>query len=74
MKRATGFPFGFADPLVISIHALVKRATEVFTTAIWDLGISIHALVKRATTNNVFFPFSLTISIHALVKRATNMS
>ena len=33
----------------ISIHALVKRATEAPTTAADITAISIHALVKRAT-------------------------
>ena len=57
--------------MLISIHALVKRATQaqISLPVIWV--ISIHALVKRATSGkhgcNDFFD----ISIHALVKRAT---
>ena len=35
--------------MVISIHALVKRATKAENGLIVDLEISIHALVKRAT-------------------------
>ena len=34
----------------ISIHALVKRATNNVKVKIGKSGISIHALVKRATT------------------------
>ena len=33
----------------ISIHALVKRATELQAELYINKGISIHALVKRAT-------------------------
>ena len=35
--------------LCISIHALVKRATDMLPALIDLLEISIHALVKRAT-------------------------
>ena len=35
----------------ISIHALVKRATDMLANAERHRGISIHALVKRATYN-----------------------
>ena len=35
---------------MISIHALVKRATTQLPTRLRCVGISIHALVKRATT------------------------
>ena len=35
---------------VISIHALVKRATSFGSLDIKRLNISIHALVKRATS------------------------
>ena len=35
---------------VISIHALVKRATESHKAEVDKLNISIHALVKRATS------------------------
>ena len=34
---------------MISIHALVKRATFCFLTVFFKPWISIHALVKRAT-------------------------
>ena len=34
---------------IISIHALVKRATPAFTDSFSSAMISIHALVKRAT-------------------------
>ena len=56
----------------ISIHALVKRATEYVDPLPYLTGISIHALVKRATSTKCEFSFSkISISIHALVKRAT---
>ena len=35
---------------MISIHALVKRATKQYNVSMSDLAISIHALVKRATS------------------------
>ena len=35
--------------MTISIHALVKRATDDFINQVIRLFISIHALVKRAT-------------------------
>ena len=59
---------------MISIHALVKRATLV---SLWKRKtdtISIHALVKRATIANQQLKQSIDISIHALVKRATSSS
>ena len=55
----------------ISIHALVKRATEVPQTQSSSGFISIHALVKRATLVSVKSSVRVSISIHALVKRAT---
>ena len=57
--------------MMISIHALVKRATGSDTIAKTGNFISIHALVKRATTGNVNKGSQILISIHALVKRAT---
>ena len=36
--------------MIISIHALVKRATTADITMYGITAISIHALVKRATT------------------------
>ena len=58
--------------MVISIHALVKRATLMREH--YDLVdfISIHALVKRATAISHSLFISALISIHALVKRATD--
>ena len=56
---------------MISIHALVKRATVMTFTKSDKLSISIHALVKRATLPSVNAVLSVDISIHALVKRAT---
>ncbi len=49
MKRATVYGIDIQQDNVISIHALVKRAT--FDVALFDTAtvISIHALVKRAT-------------------------
>ena len=49
MKRAT-YNFIKNDlSLGISIHALVKRATEPTDEELKKFDISIHALVKRAT-------------------------
>ena len=55
----------------ISIHALVKRATEAYRKGEINDAISIHALVKRATARCFHFCGFRNISIHALVKRAT---
>ena len=55
----------------ISIHALVKRATEWKKKYPDTIGISIHALVKRATGLLPEKVEDKMISIHALVKRAT---
>ena len=55
----------------ISIHALVKRATDGGTKFVEICFISIHALVKRATKAFSTVIVNGTISIHALVKRAT---
>ena len=60
---------GFAVP--ISIHALVKRATEQALLKRALGYISIHALVKRATSIFGDVLRRMAISIHALVKRAT---
>ena len=60
MKRATGRKRVYYDKHKISIHALVKRATEVLCKTSAKLNISIHALVKRATT---CYLHSLTYSI-----------
>ena len=40
---------------MISIHALVKRATVMTFTKSDKLSISIHALVKRATLVTAFY-------------------
>ena len=56
---------------MISIHALVKRATLQDFLNLVTLRISIHALVKRATAISLTRTEMSTISIHALVKRAT---
>ena len=50
MKRATLSIIAIDDGIVISIHALVKRATEGAKFALSTFAISIHALVKRATS------------------------
>ena len=55
----------------ISIHALVKRATDEVERVQDYRGISIHALVKRATSYHIVDENTVRISIHALVKRAT---
>ena len=65
------FDFGTA----ISIHALVKRATEYIQFIHVPETISIHALVKRATCGNASIHVDAAhISIHALVKRATGLA
>ena len=56
---------------MISIHALVKRATKAVIHRFAMAGISIHALVKRATVFTKTRYNIDNISIHALVKRAT---
>ena len=56
---------------MISIHALVKRATGITVDAEPPEEISIHALVKRATKRKLRRCTHTRISIHALVKRAT---
>ena len=56
---------------MISIHALVKRATYHPLPPRRARAISIHALVKRATAPPQTQFAQNFISIHALVKRAT---
>ena len=62
---------GCNDFFDISIHALVKRATEALKKLTVKINISIHALVKRATSDLPRLASGDAISIHALVKRAT---
>ena len=71
MKRATDGDDWKHPYDIISIHALVKRATFFNDIINQAFGISIHALVKRATDWEANFPDMYDISIHALVKRAT---
>ena len=71
MKRATCEYIRTENGEIISIHALVKRATRFIVYIIMCLCISIHALVKRATRIVICMIPSIAISIHALVKRAT---
>ncbi|EDS00216.1 hypothetical protein EUBSIR_01891 [[Eubacterium] siraeum DSM 15702] len=49
MKRATAVEYYKWITFGISIHALVKRATEKIEKLEKLIEISIHALVKRAT-------------------------
>ena len=56
---------------LISIHALLKRATWRKTSAYVHRYISIHALLKRATFTHSVTRVIDFISIHALLKRAT---
>ena len=65
--------FDVSTGKVISIHALVKRATLNKQIDYLLQLISIHALVKRATFNHSVFIAVYEISIHTLVKRATSM-
>ena len=71
MKRATERYHSEKVIAVISIHALVKRATVTRLVVNSDFDISIHALVKRATVDFSDYNNGDVISIHALVKRAT---
>ena len=58
--------------ILISIHALAKRATRTENRDGVCRIISIHALAKRATNYGVVgFADHSAISIHALAKRAT---
>ena len=50
MKRATVSVVPNTLYKLISIHALVKRATDSETYILSGTPISIHALVKRATS------------------------
>ena len=50
MKRATIYFKYFMLYNIISIHALVKRATDDSIANPDNANISIHALVKRATS------------------------
>ena len=74
MKRATVISITALCCLWISIHALVKRATEKISVYTPKTVISIHALVKRATFHIFWVHILGDISIHALVKRATRRS
>ena len=56
---------------LISIHALMKRATPNYYRHLLNQDISIHALMKRATTLKSKPRVAVVISIHALMKRAT---
>ena len=49
MKRATKKGKLNFGEIIISIHALVKRATVTHAQLALGVVISIHALVKRAT-------------------------
>ena len=51
MKRATPIIISAISVAEISIHALVKRATDWEANFPDMYDISIHALVKRATAN-----------------------
>ena len=57
----------------ISIHALMKRATQCKCYLYTALNISIHALMKRATQKHRRCSVCFNISIHALMKRATKL-
>ena len=54
MKRATKGGKIQLSAKVISIHALVKRATGAVILDVGEVDISIHALVKRATVSSHF--------------------
>ena len=63
------------SPLVtelnVSIHALVKSATDRLGGQRHVPWVSIHALVKSATILNFRVGQHASVSIHALVKSAT---
>ncbi len=58
---------------IVSIHALVKRATGGECRGLANAWVSIHALVKRATELEARAAALRAVSIHALVKRATQI-
>ncbi len=72
MKRATYHLRQLHCLRVVSIHALMKRATSRFIVYIIPcLCVSIHALMKRATRAAQKNFHGASVSIHALMKRAT---
>ena len=65
------YGFYLTGYLLISIHALVQRATIQPPKLLMSFHISIHALVQRATNSSLNNYTTSKISIHALVQRAT---
>ena len=65
-------PWSYDEDLVISIHALPRRATTMLYGAINRFDISIHALPRRATIELEYENSTQEISIHALPRRATD--
>ena len=59
MKRATDSAALSGGVSLISIHALVKRATVYTYSKGVEPSISIHALVKRATRGKIFLIYSI---------------
>ena len=59
------------DKFEISIHALARRATQIFWLKNRKRFISIHALARRATNSKGYREITADISIHALARRAT---
>ena len=71
MKRATN---GYTDDFllrIISIHALVKRATKMSTKVYHDIMYFNPRPREEGDDWEANFPDMYDISIHALVKRAT---
>ena len=66
-------PPQYYDGLLISIHALARRATKIDSDIEKNAHISIHALARRATITMPCSVNDLLISIHALARRATTM-
>ena len=71
MKRATLADIEWFRPTLISIHALVKRATVVLLAHVGVISYFNPRPREEGDITTGFFSVVLAISIHALVKRAT---
>ena len=74
MKRATSWGSQFLNAFLISIHALVKRATQAVHS---EVAPDIDFNPRPREEGDIIHPkilFVFKISIHALVKRATGWS
>ncbi len=67
-----GLPHYMGD--IVSIHALLRRATSRIRMRWPSSSVSIHALLRRATGRTPVSKMSDNVSIHALLRRATTYS